>query len=114
MSDSPELCRLVDTRLEQDLPQFDRDQAKTFIAEFKPLANRAEISKLYQDNFGVQACANKLKEIQSSKFEKFKGSSPFMKRVTNEQFLRGMEVFKNELSREFNDLYFEAYDVYAQ
>ncbi len=114
LSERPELCRLVDTRLEQDLPQFDREQAKGLLADFKSTFNREEISKLYLENFGVNACAQKLKEIQDTKFESFKGSSPFMKRVTNEQFLRGMEVFKNELNREFNDLYFEAYDVYAQ
>lgn len=112
---APQYCQLISTELTSTLPSYDRESFQKKLESFgSNQFNREEISALYHGNFGIKHCADNLKSFQEQAFEPFKGSTDFMKRVTNEQFLRGMEIFKSESSREFNPLYFEAYDVYAE
>ncbi|MAZ49106.1 MAG: hypothetical protein CME65_11120 [Halobacteriovoraceae bacterium] len=110
----PEYCQLVSTDISRTGPTFDQEDYRNKLGSQDYLKyDRTEISKIYQQNFSIKACAEKLENIQKSEAVPFQGTTGFMKRITNEQFLRGIEVFKSEATREFNDLYFEAYDVYA-
>lgn len=108
-------CQLVGTEITRGQPVFDQKEFKNkLILAPENKIQRSEMAEIYHNNLGTDACGKILDEIQKKNEILFDGTTGFMRRVTNEQFLRGVEVFKSEATREFNDLYFEAYDVYAE
>lgn len=116
LESQPEFCQLVPTKLTTVGPQFDVEAFQQKIMAFKrEHFSREEISKVYSETLGINQCAINLGAINKGNFEKFGETSDFMKRITNEQITRGpQDTFRSENNREYNDLYFEAYDVYAE
>ena len=110
----PEYCQLVATYLTKLKPEFSRDLLKEkVLAHVKSEFLKKDISLVYQKSFSIEACSKILQMISEKKRSEFLGGTDFMKRLTNERILKGVESFKKETTREFNDIYLEAYDVYS-
>jgi glycosyltransferase involved in cell wall biosynthesis len=115
LHDKKEFCSLVPVELGKYKPTIDLEVAQTNMIKLLNMDyNREEVAKLYQNNFSVKACAKKLGEIVNAKSILYDGPTELMIQLTNEQFLKGNEIFRLETNREFNSFYFKAYDVYAE
>ena len=115
LKEKKEYCPLIPVSLGKYKPNIDMTVAESKLMEILKLEyNREEVSRLYQDNFSISACAKILKRIINSKSHLYEGPTELMIQLTNEQFLKGNEIFRLETNREFNSFYFKAYDVYAE
>lgn len=108
-------CELIPVELGKYMPNIDMESAQaSLIKTLNFKYNREEVSNLYIENFGVKACSKKLGTIIDSDVENYVGPTELMIQLTNEQFLKGNEIFRLETNREFNSFYFKAYDVYVE
>jgi glycosyltransferase involved in cell wall biosynthesis len=115
LEEKKEFCPLIPVSLGQYKPTIDMKVAESKMIEILNLKyNREEVSSLYQNNFSVPACAKILENIIYSESHLYEGPTELMIQLTNEQFLKGNEIFRLETNREFNSFYFKAYDVYAE
>ncbi len=110
-----QFCQLVPVELSEYLPKIDSDCFLNLLSKTKDLnIDRSEMSKVYTEHFSVASCADNLRSISEAKVEFFSESSEAMVSLTNEQFLRGNLIFKQQDSKKYNKRYFEVYDVYSE
>lgn len=115
LKDYSQLCSLVPVALNKFMPILDKKMASHKLKMIaKESFNRKEISNIYDSEFSIPACAKKLENIINTSVPAFTRGTDLMVQLTNEQFIKGNEIFRLETNREFNSFYFKVYDVYAE
>lgn len=115
IEDRKEYCELVPVQLSKNLPEIDFDSLQEHMKNFEPnRIERNQMSKDYHSCLSVGDCAKNLGKIVKASSMKYEGGTELMVNLTNEQFLRGTEMFKKQNSMEYNSRYYKVYDVYAE
>ena len=108
-------CGLVPVQLSKSLPDIDFNFFQNLLESFKTKKiNREEMSLDYQGYLSINYCAQNLGRIARAPSFKYEAGTELMISLTNEQFLRGSELFKKQSLMEFNTKYYKVYDVYAE
>lgn len=115
LSDHKDFCELINVELTKGLPHFDNLEVQSAIEKMsKSSHSHEEISRVYRENFSVEACALKLGKILTLASVEYECGTDFMVQLTNQQFIKNNLMFVSETTKEFNNIYSRAYDVYAR
>jgi glycosyltransferase involved in cell wall biosynthesis len=115
MPEHKEYCEFVPVKLTRSLPEFKNDDVLGAIKKMcSSRFSHEDISKDYASEFSVSACSRKLGLILDKKSVPYECGTDFMVKLTNYQFIKNNQMFMSETTKEFNSIYYKAYDVYAK
>ena len=105
----------IPVSLGKEIPKIElEDMLSVIQGFFEKDIKRSEIAQAASEYLSIENVGKRLKNICEASAPRYKGGTDLMIQITNEQYVKNMEFFRSEISREFNQLYYKVYDAYVE